>query len=103
MPKIFNRKSHERKVKAGKFGPATFVFILIALFFFAVAIWFDVNDAVIVGKSLPGKYGTGGGREQVLTVPFLYFLGIIFAAFPILDLVQYLIQEYRRRNEIKRD
>lgn len=85
------------KRQKGGIGVATYVFMLVSLFFFAMAVWLYVSGSVVVGKSLPDRYGKGAGGTEVLTVSFLFFVGTIFAVFPILDLIEHLKTKDKRK------
>jgi hypothetical protein len=42
----------------------------------------------MIARSLPGKYGEGGGERLIINGHFTLFIGLIMAIFPTYELIR---------------
>jgi hypothetical protein len=79
---------HGKQKKTG-FDSASLLFTGLAVILISIGIYMNMQDKAAVGVSQPNRYGQGGGT--VLNIPglFVVALGILFAAFPLTDIIRY--------------
>ena len=72
------------------FNAASLFFLIIAVTLIAIGVYLNLNNRFAVDISQPGRYGQGGGTLEKIPGLYVIGLGILFACFPIIDLIRYL-------------
>jgi hypothetical protein len=82
-------KAIRRKSTKQGFDSASVLFTVFAVVFISIGIYINIQNTSAVGISQPGRHGQGGGTVLNISGLFVVGIGLLFAAFPVADLIRY--------------
>ncbi len=63
-----------------------------------MGLYLFIRNDFAIGRSLPSKYGQGGGERLIVNGSFTLFVGVIICIFPIYQLIKHSIRKKKHNH-----
>ena len=87
---VEKKKAIKYKKPIKGFHTGTLLFSVLAITLISIGVYLKLQNQSAIGISQPGRYAQLGGTVHYVPGLFVILLGVFFASFPIIDLLQYL-------------